>query len=138
MVNIHIIAQMPNGKIIDPLFPQYDEVKNKITAKDVKPVYKILEGDEEREWFLKIHKSAPRELKENMERTGLSKDAIAKAFYDEPEYLSCYWNSWAYKHFHPEAQIKVCWFGFASKKKNKVCWLFDGDTSGQYVVQKFK
>jgi len=61
-----------------------------------------------------------------MERTGLTKEEIAKAFYDNPQHLNCYWNAWAYKYFHPECKIKVCWFGFASQKKQKVLWLFDG------------
>jgi len=137
MTNIHIVAQLPNGKIIDPMFPEYDEAKNKITAKDVRPVYKILEGNEERKWFLKIHKGTDESFA-RADAYGITTAEVAKAFLDNPQYQKCYWNAWAYKYHHPEAKIKVCWFGFASKKKGKVVWLFDGEQEDRLIVKKYK
>jgi len=141
MVNIHVVAQLPNGKIYDPQFPEYAPDHNyatrKIKAKDLKPTYKLLEGEEERKWFLKIHSGSMEELKANKERTGLTTDEIAAVFYTKPRYLQCYWNAWAYKRFHPEAKIKICWFGYGSEKKNKVIWLFSGrEVVGDHKVEK--
>tara|TARA_R110002020_G_C15782186_1_gene729308 strand:+ start:60 stop:473 length:414 start_codon:yes stop_codon:yes gene_type:complete len=136
MVNIHVIA-VRNGKIYDPYFEQYDRARNKIAAKDVAPVYKILEGEEEREWFLKIHKGTDKSFA-NMRAHGKTTEDMANVFYINPQYQKCYWNAWAYKFHHPEAKIKVCWFGFASKKKGKVCWLYDGAQGERLVVKKYK
>ncbi len=139
MVNIHVVAVL-NGEIYDPYFPEYDVARNKITAKDVAPVYKILEGEEERKWFLKINAGTLSDFAK-CQAMGIETDKVAKAFLNNPEYGKCLYNAWAYKYHHPEAKIKVCWFGFASKKKGKVCWLYDGGEGVEeqvFTVKKYK